>query len=95
MDLPHLVSKLPRILEVELPVGPSALKSSSIPVEVAGLVLGGALDVGLVFDELLDAQEDLLDGYAALPVLLLVKDAQADCTRGVDVGVGEDGLELA
>ena len=45
---------------------------------MAGLILGWALDVGLILHELLDAQQDLLDGDAALPVLLVIEDAQTD-----------------
>ena len=38
-----------------------------------GLGLGGVLDVGVV-QEILDTQQDLLDGYGRPPVLLLVQD---------------------
>ena len=65
--LPHFVSKLLGVLDVLLSVG---------VVEVAGLILGWALDIGLVLHELLDAHQDLFDGDAALPVLFFVQDAQ-------------------
>ena len=38
-----------------------------------GLSLGGVLDVGVV-QEILDTQQDLLDGDGRPPVLLLVQD---------------------
>lgn len=55
--------------------------------------MGGALKVGLVLDQFLDAQQDLLDGDEGLPVLLLVEDGQAHCAGGVDIGMGQDRLE--
>lgn len=45
----------------------------SLLVEVAGVILRGALDVGLVLKQLLDAQEDLLDGDHRFPIFLLIQ----------------------
>ena len=42
-----------------------------------GLGLGGVLDVGVV-EQVLDPQQDLLDGDGGPPVLLLVQDGQAN-----------------
>ena len=64
-------------------------------VELKWVLLGGAFDVGLVLQQFLDAQEDGLDGDVGLPVLLVVEDGEADRARGVDVGVGQDGIEDA
>ena len=64
-------------------------------VEREGVLLGGAFDVGLILQQLLDAQEDGLDRDVGLPVLLVVEDREADRARGVDVGMGQDWLEDA
>ena len=50
-----------------LVVGPVLTKAG------VGLCLGGVLDVGVV-EEVLDTEEDLLDGDGRPPVLLLVQD---------------------
>ena len=42
-----------------------------------GLGLGGVLDVGVV-QEVLDTQQDLLDGDGRPPVLLLVQDGETN-----------------
>ena len=42
-----------------------------------GLGLGGVLDVGVV-EEVLDTEQDLLDGEGGPPVLLLVQDGETD-----------------
>ena len=57
--------------------------------------MGRALNIGFVSDQFLDSEQDLLDGDAALPVLLFVQNAQANCAGGVDIWVREEGLELA
>ena len=43
----------------------------------SGLLLGGIQNVGVV-EEILDPQQDLLDGQGRLPVLLLVQDGETD-----------------
>ena len=58
-----------------------------LPVEVAGLILSRTLNIRVVPNQLLDTCQDLLDSDAALPVLLVVENAQADGPRGVDVGM--------
>lgn len=55
----------------------------------------GTLDVGFVPNQLLDATQNLFDGDAALPVLLLVQNAQTHRPGGVDVRVRQHRLELA
>ena len=64
-------------------------------VERERFLLCGAFDVGLVLQQFLDAQKDGLDRDVGLPVFLVVEDGEADCARGVDVGVGQDRLEDA
>jgi len=51
-----------------------------------GLGLGGVLDVGIV-EEILDTQEDLLNGDGRPPVLLFVQDRETNCPGGINVGV--------
>ena len=65
------------------------------PVVLAGLELGGTLEVGVVLDELLDAHEDLLYRDAGLPVFFFVEDAQTHGAGRVHVRVRQDWLELA
>ena len=55
----------------------------------------GRLDIGLVVEQLLDAEQDLLDGDVRLPVLLFVEDREADRSGGIDVGMRQDWLEDA
>ena len=50
--------------------------------------------VGIV-EQVLDAQQDLLDRDGRLPAFVLVQDAEADCTRGKHVGVKKRWRELA
>ena len=72
----------------------SLLVISSVLTETCvRLRLGGVLDVGVV-EEVLDAEEDLLDGDGGPPVLLLVQDGEADRPRGIHVGVEQWGHEL-
>ena len=54
-----------------LVVGPVLTKAG------VGLGLSGILDVGVI-EEVLDPQQDLLDGDGRPPVLLLVQDGQAN-----------------
>merc|ERR1719219_380311 len=58
-----------------------------------GLSLGRILNVGVV-KEILDPQQDLLDGYGRPPVFLLVQDGETHCAGGVNVGVEQGGDEL-
>ena len=58
-------------------------------------MLRGRIDVGLVVEQFLDAQQDLLHCDVRLPVFLLVENREADCSGGIDVGMREDGLEDA
>jgi hypothetical protein len=62
-------------------------------VESQWLLLGRTLNIGLILQQLLDAEQDLFDGDVRLPVLLLIQDGEADCPRRVDVGMREDRLE--
>ena len=72
----------------------SLLVISSVLTETCvRLRLGGVLDVGVV-EEVLDAEEDLLDGDGGPPVLLLVQDAETHCARWVDIGVEQWWHEL-
>ena len=64
-------------------------------VEVQGFLLCGTLNVGLIVDQFLDAQQDLFHCYVGLPVFFIVEDGEADCSGGVDVGVWEDWFEDA
>ena len=50
--------------------------------------------VGIV-EQVLDAQQDLLDGDGGLPALVLVQDAETHSARGEDVGVEERWRKLA
>ena len=54
-----------------LVIGPVLTKAG------VGLGLGGVLDVGVV-EEVLDTEQDLLDGDGGPPVLLLVQDGETD-----------------
>lgn len=56
-------------------------------VEAEGLLLSWAFDVRLVLEQLLDAEQDLLDCDVRLPVLLLVENRQANSPRGIYIGV--------
>ena len=62
--------------------------------EVIRLRLGGRLRVRVV-EEVLDAEQDLLDRDGGLPALVLVQYAEADGAGGVDVRVEERRDELA
>ena len=64
-------------------------------VEAEWFLLSGTIDVGIVLEQFLDACQDRFDSQVWLPVLLLVQDAEAHCSRGVDVGVRQDWLEDA
>lgn len=63
-------------------------------VHVVSFGLGRRLRVGVV-EQVLHAQEDMLDRDGGFPRLLLVQDGQADGARRVDVGVEERGNEFA
>jgi hypothetical protein len=62
--------------------------------EVVSVSLGWGVWVRLV-EQILDAQEDLLDGDSRLPCIFLVQDGQADSAGGVNVGVEERWDEFA
>jgi hypothetical protein len=62
--------------------------------EVVGLGLRGRLGVGVV-QQVLDAEQDLLDGNGGLPGLIFVEDGQADGAGRVDVGVEQGRNEFA
>lgn len=55
----------------------------------------GRFDIGLVVEQFLDAQQDLLDRDVRLPVFLFVEDREANCSGRVDVGMRKDWLEDA
>lgn len=65
-----------------------------LPVDSVSLRLGRVLDVGLV-QQVLDAEQDLLDGDGRAPVLLLVQQRQTDRPGRVHVRVEQRRLELA
>jgi hypothetical protein len=52
---------------------PPVVLLTVVLVEGQRLLLGWTIDVGLVFQQLLDAQQNLLDGYVGLPVFLFVQ----------------------
>jgi len=52
-------------------------KWDSAPVDGVGFSLGRVLDVGLI-QQVLDSQQDLLDGDGRTPILLLVQQRQAN-----------------
>lgn len=54
----------------------------------------GGIGIGVV-QEILDSEEDLLDGDGGFPGFVLVENAEADGARGVDIGVEERGREFA
>ena len=62
--------------------------------QLVGLRLCRRVGVGRV-QQVLDAEEQLLDSNSWAPVLLLVEDGEADRAGGVNVGVEEGGVELA
>ena len=75
---------------------------SSHPLLVFGPVLAVAcvrlrlsrvFDVGII-EKVLDAEEQLLDRDRGPPILLLVEQREADCSRGVYVGVEQRGDKL-
>lgn len=85
-----LISRVSECLFLDLP---DVLLSVS-DIDLVRRDLGRAIRVRVI-QELLDAEDDLLDGDCGAPVLLLVQDGQADRPRGVDVGVEEPRGELA
>ncbi len=82
-----------RILAHDLLDPPFVLRPVSLE-HVVSLRLSRGLGVGVV-EQVLDAEEDLLDGDGRLPRLLLVQDRQADGAGWVDVRVEERGCEFA
>lgn len=54
-------------------------------VESQGLLLGWALDVGLVLQQLLDPQQNLLHCDVRLPVFLFIQNGEADSSRRVNI----------
>ena len=77
-------SKSSHLAEVLFPV---------VFVELQRLLLGWAINVWLVFDQLLDSKQDLLDSYVRLPVFLLVQNGQTNSARRVDIGMRYHWLE--
>jgi len=78
----------------------SGLGANSLLVISSVLAIGGVcfclrrvLDVGIV-EQILDADQELLDGDCWPPVLILVQQAEANCSRRVDVGVKQWGTKL-
>ena len=67
---------------------------SSLREEVIGIAVGRALGVWVV-QEVLNANEDLLDSNSRLPVPVLIQNGEAHCPRRVDVRVKEWRHELA
>lgn len=55
----------------------------------------GRFDIGLVVEQLLDAEKDLLHGDVRLPVFLFVEDGEADRSGRIDVGMRQDWFEDA
>lgn len=62
--------------------------------QLVRISLGGRVDIGLV-EQLLDAEQDLLDGNRRLPALLFIEDGQAHGAGWVDIWVEERRRELA
>ena len=58
-------------------------------------MLGWALDIWLVFQQFLDAEQDLFDGDVRLPIFLVIQNAEPDSAGRVDVRVGQHRLEHA
>lgn len=67
---------------------------SVLLIQIVRVGLGGRVRVGVV-EQILDAQQDLLDSDGGPPGLLLVQDRQANGAARVDVGVKQRRLELA
>jgi len=78
----------------------SGLSSDSFLVVCSVLAISGVcfclcgiLDVGVV-EEVLNANQELLDGNGRSPILILVQQTQTHCARGVHVGVKQRWTEL-
>jgi len=77
--------RCPRFLRCHVAVGESSCLSpdpflvirSVLTIACVGLGLRGILDVGVV-EEILDADQELLDGDGRPPILVLVQETQAD-----------------
>ena len=63
-------------------------------VQLERQLLRGIIHVWLV-EQLLDAEQNLLDGDAWRPILFLIQDGKAHGARREDIGVKEGGLEYA
>lgn len=77
-----------------LGLDPSLVLGLVVLEEVVGLGLGGTVGVGIV-EEVLNAEEHLLDGDGGTPSLLLVEDGEANGPGRVHVGMEEGRDELA
>jgi hypothetical protein len=64
------------------------------PTNMQSISLGGRVWVRLI-KQVLDAEEDLLDGDSWLPCIFFIQDGQADRARGINVGVEERWDEFA
>ena len=56
--------------------------------------VGGAVGIRVV-QEVLDSQQDLLDGDGGLPSVVLIQDGQTHRSRGVHIWVEEGRCEFA
>ena len=72
------------LLNVLLPV---------VLVQSQWLLLSRTLDVGLILQQFLNPQQNLLHRNVRLPILLLIQNRQAHCSRRIDVGVWQNWLE--
>ena len=64
-------------------------------IEFERFLLSWAIEVWLLLQKLLNAQQNRLHTDARLPVFLLVEDGKAHSSRGVNVGMRQKRLEYA
>lgn len=93
-SFPYLCLSLGRSILPSFGLDPSLVLGLVVHKKLVGLGLGGAVGVGIV-QEVLNAEEHLLDGDRGPPPLLLVEDGEADGAGGVDVGMEQGRDELA
>ena len=62
-------------------------------VQIQWLLLGGTLNVWFILQQLLNPQQNGSHSDVGLPVFLLVQDGEAHCSRGINVGMGDNWLE--
>ena len=57
-------------------------------VEGERFLLGWALNIGFVFQQFLNAKQNLFDGNVWLPIFLVVENGETDSPGRVDIGMG-------